>query len=119
MFPGYHNGGMELQDDELLDLYKFCAPTSWQKQFLVQNWDPIQHSKQEFHEFCKRHEIAESITNSLNNYQVKNNNNGPRRGKPGLMLDEWPQCGLENIGIIHTWMKLNAHYCMAWLLQAL
>jgi hypothetical protein len=38
--------GMELQDDELLDLYEFGVPTSWQLQFLVQNWDSIQHSKQ-------------------------------------------------------------------------
>jgi hypothetical protein len=50
IFPGYHDG-IELQDDELLDIYEFGVATSWQKQFLVQNWDPIQHSKQEFHEF--------------------------------------------------------------------
>jgi hypothetical protein len=84
MFLRYHNG-MELHDDELLDLYKFGVPALWQKYFLVQNWDPIQHSKQEFCKFCKRLEMSESIApNSPNNYQVKNNNNGPR-GKPGLM----------------------------------
>jgi hypothetical protein len=83
MFPGYHNG-VELQDDELLGIYKFSVPSLWQKQFLVQNWDPIQHSKQEFHELCEWLEIAESILNSPNNYQVKNNNNG-LKGKFGWM----------------------------------
>jgi hypothetical protein len=83
MFPGYHNG-MELQDDEVLDLFELGIPTLWQKQFLVQNWDPIQHSKQEFHEFCKWLEIAKYITNAPNNFQVRNNSNGPR-GKPGSM----------------------------------
>jgi hypothetical protein len=34
MFPGYHNG-LELQDNELLNLYELGVPTSWQKQFLV------------------------------------------------------------------------------------
>jgi hypothetical protein len=83
MFPGYHDG-MELQDDELLDLYEFGVPTSWQKQFLVQNWDPIQHSKQEFRKFCERLEMSERIsTNSPNNYPMKNNNS--LRGKPGSM----------------------------------
>jgi hypothetical protein len=87
MFPGYHDG-MELQDDELLDLYKFGVPTSWQKQFLVQNWDPIEHSKQEVREFCKRLEMSESIaTNSPNNYPIKNSKS--LRGKPGSMTIWW------------------------------
>jgi hypothetical protein len=34
MFPGYHNG-LELQDNELLNLYELGVPISWQKQFLV------------------------------------------------------------------------------------
>jgi hypothetical protein len=73
MFLGYHNG-MELQDDELLVIYEFGVPTSWKKQFLVHNWDPIQHSKQEFCEFCEWLETAKSISQNI--FQVKNNSNG-------------------------------------------
>jgi hypothetical protein len=45
MFPGYQQG-MELQNSELLDIYKFRIPVLlWQKQFLLQNWNPQHHSK--------------------------------------------------------------------------
>jgi hypothetical protein len=53
-----------------------------EEQFLVQNRDPIQHSKQEFHEFCEWLEIAKCIT--PNNFQEKHKSNGPK-GMPGLM----------------------------------
>jgi hypothetical protein len=83
MFPAYHDG-MEVQDDELLDIDQFGVPILWQKQFLIQNWDPIlsQHSKQNFRDFCEQLEIAEST--SLDTFQVKYNDS---RGKPGLISD--------------------------------
>jgi hypothetical protein len=50
MFPSYQPG-MELQNDELLDIYKFGVPVLWQKQFLLQNWDPQHHTKKSFASF--------------------------------------------------------------------
>ena len=61
MFPNYVNGD-ELHEDELLDIYEYGIPKSWSKQFLLQNWHPQHHTKQEFREFCERLETAEDIT---------------------------------------------------------
>jgi hypothetical protein len=61
MYPGYTNGD-ELHEDELLDIYEYGIPKSWSRQFLLQNWDPQHHSKQEFREFCERLETAEGIS---------------------------------------------------------
>ena len=53
--------GSRLLEDELLDIYENGVPNSWQKQFLLQGFDPIEHSKQEFLEFCERLEATEDI----------------------------------------------------------
>jgi hypothetical protein len=45
--------GARLLEDELLDIYENGVPNSWQKQFLLQGFDPIEHTKQEFLEFCE------------------------------------------------------------------
>jgi hypothetical protein len=47
MFPGYHSDGLELQDDELLDIYEFGMPKLWQKQFLIHNIDPLSSTPRE------------------------------------------------------------------------
>jgi hypothetical protein len=70
---------MELQDDELLEIYEFGVPVLWKKQFLLQNWDPQHHTKQEFGEFGEDLEIAEDITAGT---FVKSKNNG-QRGRLG------------------------------------
>ncbi len=71
--------GARLLEDELLDIYENGVPNSWQKQFLLQGFDPIEHTKQEFLEFCKRLEATEDIfvenvkrkANTKNNYKTK------------------------------------------------
>jgi hypothetical protein len=73
MFPDYNNGD-ELHEDELLDIYEYGIPKTWSKQFLLQNWDPQHHTKQEFREFCERLETAEDITPKT----FVKSNNGPR-----------------------------------------
>jgi hypothetical protein len=59
-FPAYVNGS-RLLEDELLDIYEYGVPASWQKRFLLQGFDPLEHSKQEFLEFCERLEATEDI----------------------------------------------------------
>jgi hypothetical protein len=53
--------GARLLEDELLDIYENGVPNTWQKQFLLQGFDPIEHSKSEFLEFCERLEATEDI----------------------------------------------------------
>jgi hypothetical protein len=74
MFPDYTIGD-ELHEDELLDIYEYGIPKTWSKHFLLQNWDPQHHTKQEFREFCERLESAEEISSKS---FVKSNNNSPR-----------------------------------------
>ena len=38
--------GSRLLEDELLDIYENGVPNLWQKQFLLQGFDPIEHFKQ-------------------------------------------------------------------------
>lgn len=53
--------GARLLEDELIDIYENGIPNNWQKQFLLQGFDPIDHSKQEFLEFCERLEATEDL----------------------------------------------------------
>jgi hypothetical protein len=59
-FPAFVNGS-KLMEDELLDIYEFGVPATWQKRFLLHGFDPLEHTKQEFLEFCERLEATEDI----------------------------------------------------------
>jgi hypothetical protein len=59
-FPSFVMGA-RLVEDELLDIYEFGVPATWQKQFLLHGFDPLEHTKQEFLEFCERLEATEDI----------------------------------------------------------
>ncbi len=60
-FPPMREGGnaVALPDDELLDLLEFGCPNSWQKAMLLQDFDPVDHTVQEFVRFCERLESTE------------------------------------------------------------
>jgi hypothetical protein len=75
MFPDYTIGD-ELHEDELLNIYEYGIPKSWSRHFLLQNWDPQHHTKQEFREFCERLETAEDITPRT--FVKSKDYNGPR-----------------------------------------
>ena len=47
-----------LPEDEILDVLEFRVPNSWQKRFLMHQFDPQAHSVMEFVEFCERIEQA-------------------------------------------------------------
>ena len=60
LFPPY-NPDQKLPNDKLLDLLEFAVPNSWQKQFWLQGFDPIQHSITEFTQFCKCFKFMETL----------------------------------------------------------
>ena len=74
-FPPTTTGGADpasLPDDELLDILEFGMPSSWQKQMVLQDFDPLQHTIKEFTEFCERMEQVEAhegtkVTSSSSN----------------------------------------------------
>lgn len=52
-FP-YHNGNptKSLDMDRLLDILEFGVPSSWQREFTVQGFDPMDQGLHKFLEFC-------------------------------------------------------------------
>jgi hypothetical protein len=56
-----------LPEDEILDLLEFGVPNSWQKQFLMHQFDPQAHTVMEFVEFCERIEATEDPTDGRKN----------------------------------------------------
>jgi hypothetical protein len=75
MFPDYTIGD-ELHKDELLGIYEYGIPKTWSKHFLLQNWVPQHHTKQEFREFCERLKMAIDITPRA--FVKSKDYNGPR-----------------------------------------
>lgn len=49
----------KLPDDELTDLLEFGVPNSWQRNMILQDFDPLQHTVKEFVNFCERLEQVE------------------------------------------------------------
>lgn len=60
LFPPFEQD-QSLPDDEVLDLLEFAVPQTWQKQFWLQGFDPLEHTIREFTEFCERLEFTEDL----------------------------------------------------------
>ncbi len=59
-FPPFKDG-QKLPEDELMEHAEFAIPNAWQKQMVLQGFNPVEHSLQEFIEFCERLEVSEDI----------------------------------------------------------
>ena len=57
-FPGADENS-KLPDDELLDLLEFGVPSSWQRQMILQDFDPVFNTVAKFVDFCERQELIE------------------------------------------------------------
>lgn len=74
----------KLDEDELLDILEFGCPSAWQKQMLLQNFDPMEHSMVEFVQFCERVELTEeplqepTETKTKKKRRTENGNNGKK-----------------------------------------
>ena len=63
-FPGA-NGEGSLPQDELLDLMEFGMPSSWQRQMIMHDFDPMDKSIPEFISMCERIEMTEPETKKV------------------------------------------------------
>lgn len=68
-FPPTAGNGIpvSLPDDELVDVIEFGVPNSWQRNMILQDFDPLQHTVAELVSFCERLEQveqAEGVTNA-------------------------------------------------------
>ena len=57
----------KLDDDELVDLMEFGCPKRWQREMVVQGFDPTTSSIKDFVAFCERMERVEVVEGSNNN----------------------------------------------------
>ena len=58
-FPPFAND-QELQQDELMDIFESAIPASWQNQAIIQGFNILEHTPNEFVEFCERIESIET-----------------------------------------------------------
>ena len=84
-----------LPDDELVDLLEFGVPSSWQKQMLLQNFDPLDSTLEDFTTFCERLENVAEETPSKPASKSSKSENPPskkRKGSKGNPIqtpDKW------------------------------
>lgn len=85
-FPPATVGGATptaLPDDEIIDLLEFGVPNSWQRTMVLQDFDPVNHTVQEFVAFCERMErieIAEGTSNPTQQPKA-DKKPSPKKGK--------------------------------------
>mgnify|MGYP001048519339 CR=1 FL=1 len=74
-FPLDENGDTveRLETDEILDNLDFGNPNAWQKQMILQNFDPVSNTLDDFVAFCERLEQADTV-NEFNNNSNSNKN---------------------------------------------
>ena len=77
-FPPYHGESQSLPKDEVLEHLEFTIPNNWQKQMIMQGFNTLEQSVEEFIEFCDRMEFGEEVYNSTHTSQKANTKNGAR-----------------------------------------
>ena len=63
-FPPFQRN-QALPEDEVLDLLEFGVPSTWQKEFWRQGYDPISKSISEFTDFCELLEFTKDLHDSV------------------------------------------------------
>ena len=77
-FPPYA-ADQSIPQDELMDIFEFSMPATWQKQAIIQGFDIMQHTPNEFVEFCERLEGIEDEPDT----KTKNSNEKTSQNKHG------------------------------------
>ena len=76
-FPPY-NENQKLPDDELLEHFEFAIPNAWQKQMVLQGFNTLEHTTEEFVEFCEQLEFSKDFIVQPNNGQKATTRTGVR-----------------------------------------
>ena len=59
-FPPFE-ANQPLPQDELVDIGEFAIPMSWQKQMVLQGFEPSEHDTSDLVDFCDRFEGADAF----------------------------------------------------------
>jgi hypothetical protein len=72
----------KLPADEISDLLEFGVPHSWQREMVIQDFDPLQHTVSDFVAFAERLEQVEATENGAANQRIpKKEKSGKETGK--------------------------------------
>ena len=63
-FPPYAGTSQCLPQDKVLEHLEFAIPNSWQKHMVMQGFNTLEHTIEEFVEFCERMEFREEFYDS-------------------------------------------------------
>jgi hypothetical protein len=83
-FPPFE-ADQELSGEEIIDILEFAIPNSWQKNMVLQGFEPLDHTTAEFVSFCERNEFTEGTLDNSDSHGAKgkaNSKNSPNDGKP-------------------------------------
>ena len=87
----------KLSDDALLEVLEFGCPNSWQKQMVLQDFDPMEHTVQEFTRFCERIEKTEERPdvrkNKDSNHKPNHQGNNRKRFRGSDDREDKPKAG--------------------------
>ena len=76
-FPPFRDD-QQLDTDELLEILEFAVPATWQKAMVLQGFDPLEHTVEEFVEFCERLEFSEDLDETVKGTKSQSD---PKDGK--------------------------------------
>ena len=86
-FPPFEEN-QKLDDQEIMDILEFGVPNSWQKNMVMQGFDPVTSTTNEFVAFCERHEFTEGTLDNSDENKAKpktslksSSNDGKSRAK--------------------------------------
>ena len=83
-FPDVWEGvaATAIEEDEIKDILDFGNPGTWQKQMILQGFDPLEKSMKEFIDFCERLERTKDLSPSTaDNQQVQTSKEGKSKKK--------------------------------------
>lgn len=76
----------KIPDDELMENCEFGIPAKWRKEMILQGFEPVEHTVQDFVDFCERLEATEEINEALSkkaDKHGKSNDENPSKRKRG------------------------------------
>ena len=77
-FPPFGGVEQKLPRDEVLEHLEFEIPNVWQKQMVMQGFVTLEHTVEDFVEFCERMEFGEEAYDSSHASQKANTRTGAR-----------------------------------------
>ena len=60
-FPPFGGDAQKMDDSELLDIGEFATPNTWQREMIVQDFDPLAGTTQDLVDFCERMERTKEL----------------------------------------------------------